>query len=194
MLEKWTWIQHLWDSPCLGKFLCSPCLKSGQMGLIHISYLCGKKCQTRYIFIFWRNFWWDIHCTVFYHFSTRLWTCFWESKLSSFDLSCIMRINYYRAIYTFTLTNFTNFISSLCTEMSRPKCPMTQTARPNWPDRIGQTKTAQIEMAQTVRAQTETARTKSRVPVKLFECSGMLLYAEKRHQLMGNVWRKVQNF
>ena len=24
--EKWTWIQHLWVSSCLGKFLCSPCI------------------------------------------------------------------------------------------------------------------------------------------------------------------------
>ena len=44
--------------------------------------------------------------------------------------------------------------------MSRPKCPMTETARPNRPDRIGQTETAQIEMAQTETAQTKTARPK----------------------------------
>ena len=31
--------------------------------------------------------------------------------------------------------------------MSRPKCPVTETARPNWPDRIGQTVTAQTETA-----------------------------------------------
>ena len=41
-------------------------------------------------------------------------------------------------------TNFTNFINSLCAEMSRPKCPaietaQTETARPNRPDRNGQT-------------------------------------------------------
>jgi len=29
--EKWTWIQHLWVSSCLGKFLCSPWLKSGEL-------------------------------------------------------------------------------------------------------------------------------------------------------------------
>ena len=38
--------------------------------------------------------------------------------------------------------------------MSRPKCPVTETARPNRPDRIGQTETAQ----------TESAWPKSRVP------------------------------
>ena len=31
--------------------------------------------------------------------------------------------------------------------MSRPKCPVTETVRPNRPDRIGQTETAQMETA-----------------------------------------------
>jgi len=36
--EKWTRIQHIWVSSCLGKFLCSSWLTSGQLGVIHISY------------------------------------------------------------------------------------------------------------------------------------------------------------
>ena len=52
--------------------------------------------------------------------------------------------------YSFTLTNF---ISPFCTEMQRPNCPVTETARPNRPDRKAQT-----EMAQTKSAQTETVR------------------------------------
>ena len=64
--------------------------------------------------------------------------------------------------YSFTLTNL---ISFFCTAMSRPKCPVTETAGPKRPDRIGQTETGQTEMAQTETAQTETARPKSRVPV-----------------------------
>jgi len=54
--------------------------------------------------------------------------------------------------------------------MSRPKCPLTETARPIRPDRFGQTEMAQTEMspdrngqtemAQTEMAQTETVRPK----------------------------------
>jgi len=47
--------------------------------------------------------------------------------------------------YSFTLTNFTNFISSLCTETSRPNCPMTETA---------QTETAQTKRQPVILAQT----------------------------------------
>ena len=54
--------------------------------------------------------------------------------------------------YLFTLTNF---ISSLCTEISRPNSPVT-------------------EMAQTEMTQTETARPNSRVPFLLNGCTTML--------------------
>jgi len=36
-----------------------------------------KTCQRRFIFNFWRNSWPVFYCTMFYHYSTRLWTCFW---------------------------------------------------------------------------------------------------------------------
>ena len=57
----------------------------------------------------------------------------------------------------------TNFISSLCTEMSRPKCPVTETTRPNRPDRNGSDRNGQTEMANR-NGQTESPRPKSRVP------------------------------
>jgi len=39
--------------------------------------LLRKKCQTRFIFYFWRNSWPYLYCAMFYHFSTWVWTCFW---------------------------------------------------------------------------------------------------------------------
>jgi len=39
--------------------------------------LLQKKCQTRFILYFWRNSWPDFYCTMFYHSSTWVWTCFW---------------------------------------------------------------------------------------------------------------------
>jgi len=59
--------------------------------------------------------------------------------------------------------------------MSRDRNDQTESAGPNWPDRIGQTETAQTETAQTESArpnrpdrncQTETARPKSPVPLR----------------------------
>ena len=51
--------------------------------------------------------------------------------------------------YSSTLTIFTNFISSLCTEMSRPKYPVTETARPNRPDRNGSDRNGSDRIGQT---------------------------------------------
>ena len=82
--------------------------------------------NTRCIFNFWRNFWRDVYCTVLYHFSTRVWTCFWQSKLSSFDLSCISRINDYPAYIFIRINKFHKFhqllmYRNVATEMSRDR-------------------------------------------------------------------------
>jgi len=60
-------------------------------------YFAAKSAKHVIFLISGRKFWRDIYCTVFYHFSTRVWTCFWQSKLSSFNLSCNIRINDYPA-------------------------------------------------------------------------------------------------
>jgi len=112
--------------------------------VIHITILCSKKCQTRYIVTFWRNFWQDFCCTEFYHFSTRVWTRFWQSKLSSFDLSCIIRINEYPVWIVIYINKFHQCFTckNVATEMSNDRNCQIETARPNRPDRIGQTVSA----------------------------------------------------
>ena len=54
----------------------------------------------------------------------------------------------------------TNFISSLCTEMSRPKCPVTETTRPNRPDRNGSDRNGPDRNGQTKPARPKRLRPK----------------------------------
>jgi len=59
--------------------------------------------------------------------------------------------------YSFTLTNF---ISPFCTEMQRPNCPVTETARPNRPDRHGTDRNGSDQNGSDRHGQTESAKPK----------------------------------